>query len=198
MTQIIEGIANNSFSIKMDRGNQDRVAQVDEHEAMKTMIMTLAEKFDALSSTIQRDTIPPSMQESHIPEQGVQQNQGGNYHQGKPHYQNQPQGQFQQGSFPQNSQGRYNANSNFQGGNSSSFTPNFKNHENFSYANQKAAIQFPPGFNSGAKPLNNEGRPSQDELLALMFKKMEEKDAKMDEFMKSTSSQIKTLENQMG
>ncbi|KAL8479086.1 hypothetical protein ACS0TY_030833 [Phlomoides rotata] len=122
---------------------------------------------------------------------GRQQNQGGNYHQGKPHYQNQPQGQFQQGSFPQNSQGRYNANPNFQGGNSSSFTPNFKNHENFSYANQKAAVQFPPGFNPGAKPLNNEGRPSQDEVMEVMFKKM-------DEFMKSTSSQIKTMEQQMG
>ncbi|KAL8512646.1 hypothetical protein ACS0TY_018947 [Phlomoides rotata] len=46
-------------------------------------------------------------------------------------------------------------------------------------------------FNSGAKPPNNEGRPSQDDAMEIMFKKM-------DEFMKSTSSQIKTMEQQMG
>ncbi|KAL8548796.1 hypothetical protein ACS0TY_007896 [Phlomoides rotata] len=85
---------------------------------------------------------------------------------------------------------RYNATSNFQGG-SSSCNPNFKHHENFSYANQKAAVQFPPGFNPGAKPPNNEGRPSQDEVMEAMFKRMEE-------FMKNTSGQIKTLEHQMG
>ncbi|KAL8529668.1 hypothetical protein ACS0TY_006922 [Phlomoides rotata] len=74
---------------------------------------------------------------------------------------------------------------------SSSYNPHFKHHENFSYANQKAAVQFPPGFNPGAKLLNNEGRPSQDDAMEAMFKKMEE-------FMKGTSSQIKTLEHQMG
>ncbi|KAL8492655.1 hypothetical protein ACS0TY_024011 [Phlomoides rotata] len=55
----------------------------------------------------------------------------------------------------------------------------------------KAAVQFPPGFNPGAKPPNNEGKPSQDEVMEAMFKKM-------DEFMKGTSGQIKTLEQQMG
>ncbi|KAL8503567.1 hypothetical protein ACS0TY_022342 [Phlomoides rotata] len=94
------------------------------------------------------------------------------------------------GQFPQNSQGRYNVTSNFQGG-SSSYNPNFKNHENFSYANQKAAVQFPLGFNPGAKLPNNEGRPSQDDAMEAMFKKMEE-------FMKGTSNQIKTLEHQVG
>ncbi|KAL8488825.1 hypothetical protein ACS0TY_024940 [Phlomoides rotata] len=91
----------------------------------------------------------------------------------------------------------YNATSNFQGG-SSSYNPNFKHHENFSYANQKAAVQFPLGFNPGAKPLNNEGKPSPDELLERMFKKMEEKDAKMDEYIKATNNEIKSLEHQMG
>ncbi|KAL8553549.1 hypothetical protein ACS0TY_002021 [Phlomoides rotata] len=95
-----------------------------------------------------------------------------------------------QGQFPQNSQGRYNATSNFQGG-SSSYNPNFKHHENFSYVNQKAAVQFPPGFNPDAKPPYNEGRPSQDEVMEAMLKKM-------DEFMKNTSGQIKTLEHQIG
>ncbi|KAL8530374.1 hypothetical protein ACS0TY_007420 [Phlomoides rotata] len=116
---------------------------------------------------------------------GRQNFQGGNYHQGKQNFQSQPHGQF-----PQNSQEWYNATSNFQGG-SSSYNPNFKHHDNFSYANQKAAVQFPPGFNPGAKPPNNEGRPSQDEAMEVMFKRMEE-------FMKSTSGQINTLEHQMG
>ncbi|KAL8473448.1 hypothetical protein ACS0TY_029639 [Phlomoides rotata] len=123
---------------------------------------------------------------------GRQNFQGENYHQGKPNFQSQ-----QQGQFPQNSQGRYNATSNFQGG-SSSYNPNFKHHENFSYANQKTTVQFPPGFNSGAKPPNNEGRPSPDELLELMFKKMKEKYVKIDEFIKAANNQIKSLEHQMG
>ncbi|KAL8556097.1 hypothetical protein ACS0TY_003779 [Phlomoides rotata] len=173
----------------MDRSNHHRVAPVEESEAMKTMMMTLMEKFDSFSSSLPRETPTPLVKE----QQGVQkvnfmgrQNfQGGNYHQGKPNFQSQPQGQF-----PQNPQGRYNATSNFQGG-SSSYNTNFKHHENFSYANQKVAVQFPPGFNPGAKPPNNEGRSSQDEVMEVMFKKM-------DEFMKSASGQIKTLEQQMG
>ncbi|KAL8463754.1 hypothetical protein ACS0TY_033634 [Phlomoides rotata] len=165
----------------MDRCNHHRVAQVDESDAMKTMIMTLMEKFDAFSSSSPRETLPPLVQERHVQEkQGVQkvnfmgrQNfQGGNYHQGKPNFQSQ-----QQGQIPQYSQGKYNATSNFQGG-SSSYNPNFKHHENFSYGNLKAAVQFPPGFNPGAKLPNNEGRPSPNDLLELMFEKMKEKDGK--------------------
>ncbi|KAL8501643.1 hypothetical protein ACS0TY_020955 [Phlomoides rotata] len=180
--------------MKMDQGNHHRVAQVDESDAMKTMMMTLMEKFDAFSCSSPRETLPPLVQERHVQEQqgvqevnfmGRQNFQGGNYHQGKQNFQSQPRGQF-----PQNSQGRYNATSNFQDG-SSSYNPNFKHHENFFYANQKAAIQFPPGFNPGAKLPNNEGRPSQDDAMEAMFKRM-------DEFMKNTSGQIKTLEHQMG
>ncbi|KAL8555151.1 hypothetical protein ACS0TY_003088 [Phlomoides rotata] len=97
--------------------------------------MTLMEKFDAFSSSSQRETLPPLVQERHVQEQqgvqevnfmGRQNYQGGNYHQGG----------------------------------SSFYNPNFKHHENFSYANQKAAIQFPLGFNPGAKLPNNEGRSS--------------------------------------
>ncbi|KAL8498085.1 hypothetical protein ACS0TY_021423 [Phlomoides rotata] len=201
ITHIMDGIASNSFQMKMDRSNHHRVAQVDESDAMKTMIMTLMEKFDAFSSSSPRETLPPLVQERHVQEQqgvqevnfmGRQNYQGGNYHQGKPNFQSQPQGQI-----PQYSQGKYNATSNFQGG-SSSYNPNFKHHENFSYGNQKAVVQFPPGFNPGAKLPNNEGRPSPDELLELMFEKMKEKDVKMDEFIKATNNQIKTLEHQMG
>ncbi|KAL8492728.1 hypothetical protein ACS0TY_024068 [Phlomoides rotata] len=133
----------------MDRSNHHRVAQVEESDAMKTMMMTLMEKFDAFSSSSPRETLSPLVQE----QQGVQE-------------------------------------VNYMGG-TSSYNPNFKSHENFSYANQRAAVQFPPGFNPGAKPPNNEGRPSQDDAMEAMFKKM-------DEFMKGTSSHIKSLEQQMG
>ncbi|KAL8548931.1 hypothetical protein ACS0TY_007985 [Phlomoides rotata] len=168
----------------MDRSIHHRVAQVDESDTMKIMIMTLMEKFDAFSSSSPRETLPPLVQERHVQEQqgvqevnfmGRQNYQGGNYHQGKPNFQSQPQGQI-----PQYSQGKYNATSNFQGS-SSSYNPNFKHHENFSYGNQKAAVQFPPGFNPGAKLPNNEGRPSQDDAMEAMFKKMEE-------FMKGTKT----------
>ncbi|KAL8457991.1 hypothetical protein ACS0TY_035749 [Phlomoides rotata] len=142
----------------MDRSNHHRVAQVEESDAMKTMMMTLMEKFDAFSSSSPRETLPPLVQEQQgvqeVNYMGKQNFQGENYNQGKPNFQGQ-----QQGQFPQYSQGKYNATSNFQG-ETSSYNPNFKNHENFSYANQRAAVQFPLGFNPGAKPPNNEGRPS--------------------------------------
>ncbi|KAL8503192.1 hypothetical protein ACS0TY_022081 [Phlomoides rotata] len=185
----MDGIASNAFQMKMDQGNHHRVAQVEESDAMKTMMMTLMEKFDALSGSMPRETLPPLVQDQQgvqeVNYMGKQNFQGENYNQWKPNFQSQ-----QQGQFPQNTQGRYNATSNFQGG-TSSYNPNFKSHENFSYANQRAAVQFPPGFNPGAKPPNNEGRPSQDDAMEAMFKKMEE-------FMKGTSNQIKTLEHQMG
>ncbi|KAL8551467.1 hypothetical protein ACS0TY_000534 [Phlomoides rotata] len=185
----MDGIASNSFQMKMDRSNHHRVAQVEESDDMKTMMMTLMEKFDVFSSSSPRETLPPLVQEQQgvqeVNYMGKQNFQGGNYNQGKPNFQGQ-----QQGQFPQYSQGKYNATSNFQGG-TSSYNPNFKNHENFSYTNQRAAVQFPPGFNPGAKPPNNEGRPSQDDAMEAMFKKMEE-------FMKGTSGHIKSLEQQMG
>ncbi|KAL8515686.1 hypothetical protein ACS0TY_014384 [Phlomoides rotata] len=183
ITHIMDGIASNSFQMKIDRSNHHRVAQVEESDAMKTMMMTLMEKIDAFSSSSPRETLPPLVQEQQgvqeVNYMGKQNFQEGNYNQGKPNFQSQQQGTFQQGFPFQQAQGRYNANSNFQGGNPSSFTPNFKNHENFSYANQRTAVQFPPGFNPGAKPPNNEGRPSQDDAMEAMFKKM-------DEFMKCT------------
>ncbi|KAL8501926.1 hypothetical protein ACS0TY_021158 [Phlomoides rotata] len=166
----------------MDRSNHHRVAQVEDSDAMKTMMMTLMEKFDALSGSMLRETLPLLVQEQQgvqeVNYMGKQNFQGGNYNQWKPNFQSQ-----QQGHFPQNTQGRYNATSNFQGG-SSSYNPNFKSHENFSYANQRTAVQFPPGFNPGAKPPNNEGRPSQDDAMEAMFKKTEE-------FMKGTKQHQK-------
>ncbi|KAL8469511.1 hypothetical protein ACS0TY_032383 [Phlomoides rotata] len=86
-------------------------------------------------------------------------------------------------------------------GGGSSYNPNARKHENFSYSNPKAAVQFPPGFEPRAKPPNNEGRPSTDEMLSLIYKEMKEmreQDAKVNEYMKSNSSQIKNMEFQIG
>ncbi|KAL8546502.1 hypothetical protein ACS0TY_006297 [Phlomoides rotata] len=176
----------------MDRSNHNRVAQVEESDVMKTMMMTLMEKFDALSGSMPRETLPPLVHD----QQGVQevnfmsrQNfQGGNYNQGNESFQSQPQGQFLQ-----NTQGRYNATSNFQGG-SSSYNPNFKNHENFSYANQKAAVQFPPGFNPGAKLPTHEGKPTNEIALAMILKKMEGMEAQVTQM----SQQQKAMDFQLG
>ncbi|KAL8500715.1 hypothetical protein ACS0TY_020339 [Phlomoides rotata] len=66
---IMDGIASNSFQMKMDRSNHHMVAQVEKSDAMKTMIMTLMEKFDAFSSSSQRETLPPLVQEKHVQEQ---------------------------------------------------------------------------------------------------------------------------------
>ncbi|KAL8528444.1 hypothetical protein ACS0TY_006032 [Phlomoides rotata] len=63
----------------------------------------------------------------------------------------------------------------------------------------KAAVQFPPGFEPGAKPPNNEGRPSTDEMLSLIYKEMKEmreQDSKVNEYMKSNSNQMKNMEAQ--
>ncbi|KAL8503824.1 hypothetical protein ACS0TY_022519 [Phlomoides rotata] len=63
----------------------------------------------------------------------------------------------------------------------------------------KAAVQFPPGFEPGAKPPNNEGRPSTDEMLSLIYKEMKEmreQDSKVSEYMKSNSNQMKNMEAQ--
>ncbi|KAL8531796.1 hypothetical protein ACS0TY_008406 [Phlomoides rotata] len=82
----MDGIASNSFQMKMDRNNHHRVAQLEESDAMKTMIMTLMEKFDAFSSSAQRETLPPLVQE----QQGVQEVMGRpNYNQERLPYQGQ-------------------------------------------------------------------------------------------------------------
>ncbi|KAL8498640.1 hypothetical protein ACS0TY_021835 [Phlomoides rotata] len=101
--------------------------------------------------------IPQTMEEVNFMGRQGYQGHRGNYGQGR---QYQPQGTYQS-----------------QGG-GSSYNPNARKHENFSYSNPKAAVQYPPGFEPGAKPPNSEGRPSTDEMLSLIYKEMKEKDAK--------------------
>ncbi|KAL8479047.1 hypothetical protein ACS0TY_030808 [Phlomoides rotata] len=129
------------------------------------------------------------------------QGQQGNFGQGR-QFQPQPQGFFQpQGQYHAQGQGKFqNAPQQFPGG-GSSYNPNARKHENFSYSNPKTAVQFPPGFEPRAKPPNNEGRPSTDEMLSLIYKEMKEmreQDVKVNEYMKSNSSQIKNMEFQIG
>ncbi|KAL8460354.1 hypothetical protein ACS0TY_032042 [Phlomoides rotata] len=118
---------------------------------------------------------------------GRNNGQGGWYGQGKQVQQGlpQPQGQGWFQNSPQQ----------FPGG-GTSYNPNARKHENFSYSNPKAAVQYPPGFDPGAKPPNNEGRPSTDEMLSLIYKEMKEKDAKREENGKIMTQHYKGLEAQ--
>ncbi|KAL8546385.1 hypothetical protein ACS0TY_006201 [Phlomoides rotata] len=103
-----------------------------------------------------------------------------------------------QGNYGQGRQERYNPPNYQSGQGNQAYNPNQRKHDPFSYANPKTVIPFPPGFEPGAKPPNNEGKLSTDEMLSLIYKEIKEKDAKVDEYMKSTSNQIKNMEYQMG
>ncbi|KAL8479913.1 hypothetical protein ACS0TY_026743 [Phlomoides rotata] len=105
--------------------------------------------------------------------------QGGWYNQGK---------QVQQQRPPQ-PQVQYNP----QGG-GSSYNPNVRKHENFSYSNPKAAVQFPPGFDPGAKLPTHEGKPTNEDALAMILKKMEGLEAQFTQM----SQQQRTTDFQMG
>ncbi|KAL8457337.1 hypothetical protein ACS0TY_035259 [Phlomoides rotata] len=151
----------------MDRGNHHRVAQVDESDAMKTIMMTLIEKFDAFSCSSQkRDTPSVSTRETCSRET---RSSRGQLH-GKTNFSRRKLPSRQAKLSKSNHKGNFlkihkEGTMPLQTFKDSSYNQNFKHHENFSYANQKAAVQFPPGFNPGAKPPNNEGRPSQDEVM---------------------------------
>ncbi|KAL8520478.1 hypothetical protein ACS0TY_011120 [Phlomoides rotata] len=138
--------------------------------------------------------MPQTIEEVNFMGRQGYQGQQGNFGQAR---QYQPQGTYQaqgqsynQGQFPQG-QGRFqNAPQQFPGG-GTSYNPNARKHENFSYSNPTAAVQYPQGFEPGAKLPNNEGRPSQEDAIEAMFKKM-------DEYMKSNNNQMKSMEYQIG
>ncbi|KAL8501440.1 hypothetical protein ACS0TY_020827 [Phlomoides rotata] len=193
----------------MERGANNRVAQIEESEVVRKLL----ERVDMLESAKVasfQQSLPPLMEDpnqymSPMPQtmeevnfmgrQGYQGQQG-NFGQAR---QYQPQGTYQaQGQSYNQGQGRFqNAPQQFPGG-GTSYNPNARKHENFSYSNPKVAVQYPPGFDPGAKPPNNEGRPSTDEMLSLIYKEMKEKDAKVDEYMKSNNNQMKNMEFQIG
>ncbi|KAL8555500.1 hypothetical protein ACS0TY_003346 [Phlomoides rotata] len=90
-----------------------------------------------------------------------------------------------------NVQGFQNAPQQFPGG-GSSYNPNARKHENFSYSNPKAVVQFPPGFDLGAKLPTHEGKPTNEDALNLILKKMES----IEEQGKAMAKSYKGLEAQ--
>ncbi|KAL8458175.1 hypothetical protein ACS0TY_035893 [Phlomoides rotata] len=68
-------------------------------------------------------------------------------------------------------------------------------HENFSYSNPKAAVQFPPGFDPGAKLPNHEGKPTNEDALNLLLKKMENIE-EMAKSYKSMEAQVTQMSQQ--
>ncbi|KAL8475681.1 hypothetical protein ACS0TY_028370 [Phlomoides rotata] len=77
-------------------------------------------------------------------------------------------------------------------GGGSSYNPNARKHENFSYSNPKAAVQFPPGFDPGAKLPTHEGKSTNEDALTLLLKKMES----IEENGKAMAKSYKSLEAQ--
>ncbi|KAL8493314.1 hypothetical protein ACS0TY_024507 [Phlomoides rotata] len=213
-TKILEGIANNPSNLDLGRGPNHRVTQIEESEVLRKLLERVGMLENAKVVSFQQ-SLPPlvedsnqcmnqspqSMEEVNFMGRQGYQGQQGNYGQGR---QYQPQGTYQsqgpsynQGQYHQG-QGKFqNPSQQFQGG-GSSYNPNARKHEKFSYSNPKAAVQFLPGFEPGAKPPNNEGRPSTDEMLSLIYKEIKEKEAKVDEYMKSNSNQMKNMEFQIG
>ncbi|KAL8502329.1 hypothetical protein ACS0TY_021460 [Phlomoides rotata] len=170
--------ANNSSDFDVRRGPSQSVAQVGGNDLMETLMMTLLDKVNNLSTQQTRENLPPLAnidpnlktsqslpQREEVNYMGMNNGQGGWYGQGKQVQQQgppQPQGQGWFQNAPQQ----------FPGG-GTSYVPNARKHENFSYSNPKAAVQFPPGFDPGAKLPNHEGKPTNEDALNLLLKKME-------------------------
>ncbi|KAL8503357.1 hypothetical protein ACS0TY_022190 [Phlomoides rotata] len=154
------------------------------------MMMTLLDKVSSLSTQQARETLPPLVNDDpnlkmsqSLPQMkdvnyvGEYNGQGGGwYGQGK---------QFQQ-QGPSQPQVQYIT----QGG-GSSYNPNVRKHENFSYSNPKA-VQFPSGFDPGAKLPTHEGKLTNEDALTLILKKM----GGIEENGKSMTKNYKSLEAQ--
>ncbi|KAL8466601.1 hypothetical protein ACS0TY_035596 [Phlomoides rotata] len=144
--------------------------------------------------------MPQTMEEVNFMGREGYQGQQGNFGQAR---QYQPQGTYQaqgqsynQGQFPQG-QGRFqNAPQQFPGG-GTSYNPNARKHENFSYSNSKAAVQFPPGFDPGAKLPTHEGKATNEDALALILQKMEENGKVVTQQYKGLEAQFAQLSQQV-
>ncbi|KAL8556338.1 hypothetical protein ACS0TY_003957 [Phlomoides rotata] len=210
-TKILDGIANNSSDFDVRRGPSQSLAQVGGNDLsrVETMMMTLMDRMNSLSTQQVRESLPPLAnvdpnlkmsqslpQREEVNYMGRNNGQGGWYGQGK---------QVQQQGLPQpQGQGWFqNAPQQFPGG-GTSYVPNARKHENFSYSNPKAAVQFPPGFDPGAKLPNHEGKPTNEDALNLLLKKMEniEEMAKsyknMEAQVTQMSQQQRTTDFQLG
>ncbi|KAL8469693.1 hypothetical protein ACS0TY_032511 [Phlomoides rotata] len=135
---------------------------------------------------------------------GRNNGQDGWYNQGKQvQHQGPPQSQVQytnQGLPQPQGQGWFqNAPQQFPGG-GTSYNPNARKHENFSYSNPKAAVQFPPGFDPGDKLPTHEGKATNEDTLTLLLKKMEsieENGKAMAKGVKEMSQQYTQLSQQV-
>ncbi|KAL8507660.1 hypothetical protein ACS0TY_018266 [Phlomoides rotata] len=81
-------------------------------------------------------------------------------------------------------------------GGGTSYNTNARKHENFSYSNPKAAVQFPPGFDPGAKLPTHEGKATNEDALALILKKMEENGKIVTQQYKGLETQFTQLSQQ--
>ncbi|KAL8506325.1 hypothetical protein ACS0TY_017263 [Phlomoides rotata] len=173
-------------------------------------MMTLLDKVSSLSTQQATKNLPPLVnvdpnlkmsqflpQTEDVKYMGEYNGQGGGwYGQGKQFQQqgpSQPQVQYNtQG--PSHNQGQewfQNAPQQFPEG-GSSYNPNARKHENFSYSNPKVAVQFPRGFDPGAKLPTHEGKPTNEDTLNLLLKKMES----IEEQGKAMAKNYKGLEAQ--
>ncbi|KAL8554449.1 hypothetical protein ACS0TY_002590 [Phlomoides rotata] len=211
MRKILEGIANNPSNLDLGRGPNHRVAQIEESEVLRKLL----ERVDMLENAkiVSFQPSPPPLFEDPTIHESNSSNNGGSEFHGSARLPRTIRKFWPREVisttrvFPTSrtiscsrsrkvpkcsstiSRRRF------------ALQPNARKHENFSYSNPKAAVQFSPGFEPGAKPPNNEGRPSIDEMLSLIYKEMKEmreQDAKVNEYMKSNSSQIKNMEFQIG
>ncbi|KAL8553088.1 hypothetical protein ACS0TY_001661 [Phlomoides rotata] len=181
-------------------GPSQSVAQVGGNDLMETLMMTLLDKVNNLSTQQTRENLPPLAnidpnlktsqslpQREEVNYMGRNNGQGGWYGQGKQVQQQgppQPQGQGWFQNAPQQ----------FPGG-GTSYVPNARKHENFSYSNPKAAVQFPPWFDPGAKLPNHEGKPTNEDALNLLLKKMENIE-EMAKSYKSMEAQVTQMSQQ--
>ncbi|KAL8505828.1 hypothetical protein ACS0TY_016888 [Phlomoides rotata] len=164
----------------MRRGPYQSVAQVGENDLMQTMMMTLLDQMKALSTQQARGTLPPLV--NYDPNMNVSQSLP---QMEDVNYTGRNNGQ---GPSPNQGQGRFqNAPQQFPGG-GTSYNPNARKHENFSYSNPKAAVKFPPGFDPGAKLPTHEGKPTNEDALNLLLKKMESIEENGKEMAKSYKS----------
>ncbi|XP_075475666.1 uncharacterized protein LOC142509059 [Primulina tabacum] len=81
------------------------------------------------------------------------------------------------------------------------YHPGLRNHENFSYANNKIVLNPPPGFNTQT----GEGKPSFEDLVGMFVvesgKKMERTESRLDSMethMGNMGTTMKSLETQIG
>ncbi|KAL8530949.1 hypothetical protein ACS0TY_007827 [Phlomoides rotata] len=187
-----KGVGKRCQMLKRDTFHLNMLKEVEDLNKESTIKGLIGmHKVSSLSTQQARETLPPlvnvdpnvKMSQSLPKMEDVKYmgehngQEGGWYGQGKQFQQQGPsQHQVQyntQGPSHNQGQGWFqNTSQQFPRG-GSSYNPNVRKHENFSYSNPKAAVQFPSRFNLGAKLPTHEGKPTNEDALTLILKKME-------------------------